>query len=224
MTLETMASFGQKALSHLPDRYAVKGGGRYKGRAYRVEGDVSSASYFFLAAALSGGRVRVENVNPKTLQGDIGLIALMERLGCSVTQGDHWIELRGGDRIPGDFRYNLGEMPDMVPTFAVLSALRPGRTIIENVSHLRHKESNRLAAMAAELNRVGIRAEETEDGLCIDGGTPHGAEIETYNDHRIAMSFAILGLVTPGIRIKNSACVGKSFPEFWETLEGIYPS
>ena len=223
MTLETMAAFGQEAISLPPHRYVVKGGGCYSGRPYRVEGDVSSASYFFLAAALSQGRVRVDNVNPETRQGDIGLVPILEKLGCTVTRGDHWIELRGKSLTAGEYRFDFGEMPDMVPTFSVLSALRPGRTIIANVSHLRHKESNRLAAMATELNRVGIRAEETEDGLRIDGGTPHGAEIETYNDHRIAMSFAILGLVTPGIRITNSACVGKSFPEFWETLAGLYP-
>jgi 3-phosphoshikimate 1-carboxyvinyltransferase len=113
-------------------------------------------------------------------------------------------------------------MPDMVPTVAVLAALRPGRTIIRNAAHLRLKESDRLAALASELVRVGIGARETEDGLVIDGGTPHGAVIETYNDHRIAMSFAILGLVVPGVRIVNGACVGKSFPGFWQALEGLY--
>lgn len=222
MTLETMKAFGQETTSPALYRYLVQGSGGYEGRPYRVEGDVSSASYFFLAAALTKGRIRVENVNPQTLQGDMGLVPLMERLGVTVIRGDHWIELRGGPLVSGEYCFDLGDMPDMVPTFAVLSAFRPGRTIITHVSHLRHKESNRLAAMTTELNRVGIRAEETEDGLLIDGGRPHGAEIETYNDHRIAMSFAILGLVTPGIRIRNSACVGKSFPEFWETLEKLY--
>jgi 3-phosphoshikimate 1-carboxyvinyltransferase len=114
-------------------------------------------------------------------------------------------------------------MPDMVPTLAILAALRSGQTIIGNVAHLRHKESNRLAALVAELNRVGIQSRETEDGILIHGGRPHGAEIETYNDHRIAMSFAVLGLAVPGIRIRNSACVNKSFPEFWDILDGLYP-
>jgi 3-phosphoshikimate 1-carboxyvinyltransferase len=148
----------------------------------------------------------------------------MESLGVSVTGGDHWIEMRGGDLKRGDGRFDLGSMPDMVPTFAILSAMRPGRTIIENVAHLRHKESNRLAAMATELTRVGIEARETDDGLFIEGGMPHGAEIETYNDHRIAMSFAILGLAVPGMRIRNVDCVNKSFPDFWKKLDRLYQS
>ncbi len=222
MTLESMKDFGQSVQSPTPRQYIVEGGQTYKGRDYRVEGDISSASYFFLAAALLKGRIRIENINPQTVQGDIQLVTLMESLGVEVIKGDHWIEMSGGDLNPGTRRFDLGDMPDMVPTFAVLSAMRPGRTIIENVAHLRHKESDRLSAMVTELTRVGIHAEETSDGLLIDGGSPHGAEIETYNDHRIAMSFAILGLAIPGMRIKNSACVNKSFPDFWDTLDKIY--
>jgi len=115
----------------------------------------------------------------------------------------------------------MEDSPDMVPTMAVLAALRPGRTFIRNVAHLRLKESNRLAALASELGKTGIRAEELEDGLVITGGAPRGAEIETYNDHRIAMSFAVLGLVAPGMRIRNPGCVGKSFPGFWEELDRL---
>ena len=118
----------------------------------------------------------------------------------------------------------MEDIPDMVPTMAVLAALRPGRTFIRNVSHLRLKESNRLAALATELAKTGVRAEELDDGLVIEGGTPRGAAIETYNDHRIAMSFAVLGLVAPGMRIENPGCVGKSFPGFWTELDKLYGS
>mgnify|MGYP001043447768 CR=1 FL=1 len=222
MTLEAMTHFGQTVESPALHHYRIRGGRRYEGRAYRVEGDASSASYFFLAAALLKGRIRVENVNPATLQGDIGMVALLEDLGCMVRRGDDWLEVTGRDLKSGDCRFDLGDMPDMVPTLAVLSALRPGRTVIGNVAHLRHKESNRLAALVAELNRAGIEAKETEDGIMIHGGIPRGAVIETYNDHRIAMSFAILGLAVPGMEIQNSACVNKSFPEFWDTLDRLY--
>ena len=222
MTIEAMATFGQDIARPAAHAFAVRGNGGYRGREYRVEGDASSASYFFLAAALTGGRVRVDNVRPRTLQGDIGLLAILEELGCHVRRGEDWVEVEGGRLAPGDVALGLGDMPDMVPTVAVLAALRPGRTIIRNAAHLRLKESDRLAALASELVRVGIGARETEDGLVIDGGTPHGAVIETYNDHRIAMSFAILGLVVPGVRIVNGACVGKSFPGFWQALEGLY--
>ncbi len=146
----------------------------------------------------------------------------LKELGCGVTATDRWIEVSGGRLIEGDFTASMEDLPDMVPTLAVLAALRPGRTIIRNVAHLRIKESNRLEALVTELAKTGIRAEETDDGLVITGGTPRGAEIETYNDHRIAMSFAVLGLCVPGMRIRNPDCVGKSFPGFWEELGKLY--
>jgi 3-phosphoshikimate 1-carboxyvinyltransferase len=117
--------------------------------------------------------------------------------------------------------FDLGAMPDMVPTLAVLAALRPGRSLIRNVAHLRIKESDRLAAMASELRKTGIFAEELPDGIAVTGGKPRGATIATYNDHRIAMSFAILGLAVPGMKIEGEGCVGKSFPGFWRALEGL---
>jgi 3-phosphoshikimate 1-carboxyvinyltransferase len=222
MTIEVMKDFGVEVIGETANRYAVKSGQRYGGRRYRIEGDVSSASYFFLASALCGGRVRVGNINPKTLQGDIKLLMIMERLGCTVVRGDHWVEVVGGELPPGEYIFDLGDMPDMVPTLSVLAAIRPGQTIIKNVSHLRKKESNRLEALVTELRKTGVRAEETGDGIMINGGKPHGAEIETYNDHRIAMSFAILGLRIPDIRIKDKNCVNKSFPGFWGELEKLY--
>ncbi|MFQ5840789.1 MAG: 3-phosphoshikimate 1-carboxyvinyltransferase, partial [Thermodesulfobacteriota bacterium] len=222
MTMEVMKEFGVEVIRETANRYSVKRPQRYEGKKYRIEGDVSSASYFFLAAALCRGRVRVRNINAQTLQGDIKLLPIMERLGCGVVRGDHWIEVAGGELTPGEHIFDLGDMPDMVPTLSVLAAIRPGRTIIKNVSHLRKKESNRLEALVTELRKTGVRAEERDDGIMINGGRPHGAEIETYNDHRIAMSFAILGLRTPGIKIKDKNCVNKSFPGFWEELEKLY--
>ena len=221
LTVETMGSFGVEVAAD-GTTYTVMNGQRYKGRDYRVEGDVSSASYFFLAAALLKGRVRVENIDPGTRQGDIGILAILERLGCTVRRGEHWAEVTGGEPPGGEMFFDLGAMPDMVPTLAVLASVRPGKTLVRNVAHLRLKESDRLAALVAELKKTGIEAQETADGLAIDGGRPRGAEIETYNDHRIAMAFAILGLVVPGMTIKNKACVGKSFPGFWKILEGLH--
>jgi len=220
MTREAMNIFGVPVAKETPNLFCVKRG-TYRGIKYLVEGDVSSASYFFLAAAICGGKVRVENVNPQTLQGDIGLLDIMEELGCTVRRGDRMIEVTGGDLRGGEHFFDLGDMPDMVPTLAVLAACRPGRTVITNVPHLRLKESDRLAALAAELKRTGIPAEETEDGIVIEGGKPRGAVIETYDDHRIAMSFAVLGLAVPGTRIRNPGCVGKSYPGFWQEMEKI---
>jgi 3-phosphoshikimate 1-carboxyvinyltransferase len=222
MTIEVMKEFGVEVIGETPNRYSVKSAQRYEGKRYRIEGDVSSASYFFLAAALVRGRVRVQDINPQTLQGDIKVLPIMERLGCTVTRGGHWVEVVGGDLPPGECIIDLGDMPDMVPTLSVLGAIRPGRTVIEKVSHLRTKESNRLKALVTELRKTGVKADERDDGLVIDGDRPHGAEIETYNDHRIAMSFAILGLRTPGIVIKDQGCVNKSFPGFWEEMKKLY--
>jgi 3-phosphoshikimate 1-carboxyvinyltransferase len=222
MTQAVMKTFGVPIQKHDENRFSITSGHRYRGCRYLVEGDLSSASYFFLAAALCGGTVRVTNTNFWTHQGDVRFLRYLKELGCGVAATDRWIEVSGGRLIAGDFTASMEDLPDMVPTLAVLAALRPGRTIIRNVAHLRIKESNRLEALVTELAKTGIRAEETGDGLVITGGTPRGAEIETYNDHRIAMSFAVLGLCVPGMRIRNPDCVGKSFPGFWEELEKLY--
>jgi 3-phosphoshikimate 1-carboxyvinyltransferase len=116
----------------------------------------------------------------------------------------------------------MGDMPDVVPTLAVVAAYTRGRTIIRNVAHLREKESDRLAAVCSELNKMGIQAGYTQNTLWIDGGTPHGAVIDCHRDHRIAMSFAVAGLKTPGVMILDETCVQKSFPTFWEVFETLY--
>ena len=222
MTMDVMGHFGAEVITREKKLFNVRSGRHYRGRRYTIEGDVSSASYFFLAAALCRGRVKVVNINPASLQGDINVLGIMEKLGCSVVRGDAWIEVTGGPLRAGDFVFDMGNMPDMVPTLAVLAVFRQGQTIITNVSHLRVKESDRIAALVNELKRIGVAAKETVDGLIIAGGKPHGAHIETYNDHRIAMSFAIAGLAVPGIRIKDRHCVGKSFPGFWDELSRLY--
>ncbi len=222
LTVEAMGAFGVEVAMDGTGRYMVQGGQCYRGRTYRIEGDASSASYFFLAAALLKGRVRVENINPRTGQGDIAFLALLERLGCRVLRGENHVEIVGGDLPEGEMTFDLGAMPDMVPTLAALCAMRPGRSIIRNVAHLRFKESDRLAALVSELKKTGVAAEETADGIAVTGGSPRGATIATYDDHRIAMSFAVLGLAVPGMKIAGEECVGKSFPGFWRALEGLY--
>jgi len=222
MTLNVMERFGAKIERGEKNRFKVKSGHTYTGQKYIVEGDASSASYFFLAAALCRGRVRVMNINPNSLQGDIKITNIMESLGCSVVRGDTWVDVIGGPLHDENIVLDMGNMPDMVPTLAVLSAFRKGRTTITNVSHLRLKESDRIAALVHELNRIGVAAKERGDGLDITGGKPHGAEIETYDDHRIAMSFAVAGLAVPGMKIKDKLCVGKSFPGFWDELKKLY--
>jgi 3-phosphoshikimate 1-carboxyvinyltransferase len=220
ITRDVMSAFGVEIQSQGYRSFFIKAGQRYLPQKYQIEGDASNASYFFSAAAVCKGRVKVKNLNPATIQGDIGFLEILERMGCRVTRGSDWVEVLGGEFY--GIEIDMNEMPDLVPTLAVTAAFAQGNTVIQNIRHLRFKESDRLHALAVELSKMGIRVREGEDWLEIEGGKPHGAEIETYDDHRMAMSFAIAGLVIPGVKIKGERCVDKSFPGFWETLQKLY--
>ncbi|MFH1037833.1 MAG: 3-phosphoshikimate 1-carboxyvinyltransferase [PVC group bacterium] len=219
MTLRMMTDFGVTVNEEKPGTFFIPPRQVYRGRRYAVEGDASSASYFFAAAAITGGRVKILNVGNNSIQGDARFPRLLERMGATVRTGPDWTEVAGP--LTRGIKEDLNEMPDMVPTLAVVSLFAPGRTVIVNVGNLRYKESDRLRAVATELRKIGARAEELPDGLIIEGGDLHGAEIETYNDHRIAMAFALAGLRVPGITIKNPECVAKTFPGFFEAFLGI---
>ncbi|MFO7570448.1 MAG: 3-phosphoshikimate 1-carboxyvinyltransferase [Smithellaceae bacterium] len=222
LTIQVMKDFGARINANDRRHYLVGTQAIYTGRNYYVEGDASSASYFFGAAALLKKTIRVHGVNRQSAQGDIHLLDILEKLGATVRAGENWVEVSATqDMVAGDMSFDLGDMPDMVPTLAMLAAFRKGRTMITNVAHLRIKESDRLAAMRTELNRIGIRAFESPDGLTIEGGPARPASIETYNDHRIAMSFAVASKATPGIEIADKKCVDKSFPGFWRELEKV---
>ena len=220
ITREVMSSFGVEIRSQGYHSFFIKAGQQYLPQKYRIEGDASNASYFFSAAAVCEGRVRVRNLNPATIQGDIGFLEILERMGCRVTRGSDWIEVLGGELHSVEI--DMNEMPDLVPTLAVTAAFARGKTVIQNIGHLRLKESDRIHAVAAELSKMGIQVREGEDSLEILGGKSRGAEIETYHDHRMAMSFAIAGLAVPGVKIKKERCVDKSFPGFWDELQRLY--
>jgi 3-phosphoshikimate 1-carboxyvinyltransferase len=219
ITLNVMEDFGIAYYRQGYSNFAVPAGQRYQAHDYEVEGDASSASYFLGAAALTGGRVTLTNLNPQSCQGDIGFINVLEQMGCLVEPSPDGVVLRG--RPLQATQINMAHMPDLVPTLAVVAAFAQGETIITGVAHLRHKESDRLQAVATELTKMGIAVQETKDGLTIQGGRPKGACIETYNDHRIAMSFALVGLKTPGVSIADPECVAKSFPTFWDYFESL---
>ncbi|MBM4306218.1 MAG: 3-phosphoshikimate 1-carboxyvinyltransferase [Deltaproteobacteria bacterium] len=221
ITLSVMAAFGVDVEREGDRSFFVKAGQQYRPQMYRIEGDASSASYFFLAAALTGGKVRVENFNPDSIQGDTAFLDILTRMGCEVLRGERWAEVRGKDLY--GIEMDMGGIPDLVPTVAIAAAFAHGKTVLRNINHLRFKESDRIKTPAIELGKMGIRTEEREDSLKIEGGRPHGAEIETYHDHRLAMSFAIAGLVVPGVKIKGEECVNKSFPDFWKMFERLYP-
>jgi 3-phosphoshikimate 1-carboxyvinyltransferase len=220
ITRGVMADFGVEVQKEEGDSFLVRAGQRYFPRQYRVEGDASNASYFLAAAAITGGKVRVENFRPASLQGDAQFLAILEQMGCEVSRGENWAEVRVKE-LRG-IEVDMNTMPDLVPTLAIVAAFAQGKTVIRNVGHLRHKESDRLKTVAGELAKMGVEVEEGKDWLQVERGKARGAEIETHNDHRLAMSFAIAGLAVPGIKIKGERCVDKSFPGFWETLKKLY--
>lgn len=220
VTCDVMSSFGAKVEQEGDLSFFIRAGQHYFPRQYRVEGDASNASYFLAAAAVTGGRVKVQNFNPASFQGDAQFLGILKKMGCRVTRGENFAEVIGQE-LSG-IEADMNTMPDLVPTLAVMGAFARGETLIRNVGHLHFKESDRLKTVAEELGRMGVRVEEGADYLKITGGGAKGAEIETHNDHRLAMSFAVAGLAVHGIKIKGENCVHKSFPEFWETLQKLY--
>ena len=221
LTIAIMRAFGAE-ITEKESLFSVSHK-RYQPKKFKVEGDASSASYFLAAAALAGGQVTVTNLPKESLQGDSAFAGILSRMGCEVSYQDGVTVKRDLAKPLKAIDINMGRYPDLVPTLAVVAAKAQGKTLIRGVPHLRFKETDRLKAVANELKKCGVPVEELEDGLIIEGQEKiKGAKIETYEDHRIAMAFAILGLVVPGIIIKNPSCVAKSFPNFWEVLEGLY--
>ena len=219
LTVDIMQRFGIALTREGYDEFQVPGRQVYRSGTYTVEPDVSNASYFWAAGAITGKTIKVRGINKDSLQGDLKILDLFEEMGCRVNADNESIAVTG--KASKNIVADMGNMPDMVPTVAVVSAFAEGKTCIRNVAHLRAKECDRLAAVITELKKMGIRAYSTGDDLFIQGGQPMAAEIDTYNDHRIAMSFAIAGLCAPGTRIRNPACVEKSFPTFWEKFEAM---
>jgi 3-phosphoshikimate 1-carboxyvinyltransferase len=221
LTLDVMGAFGVVVDRPHPQRFQIPQR-CYQGRDFAVEGDATSAGYWWALAALTTSRVTVNNVQLSSHQGDIEFLHVLERMGCTIIR-QQGVTVQGPDRLTSPGVVDMNRLPDGVMTLAVLAALARGETRIVNVANLRIKESNRLAALVTELRRIGIAAAELPDGICIQGGVPHGADIETYADHRMAMAFAILGARVPGIRIGTPECVSKSYPTFFEQLQALYP-
>jgi len=220
MTLEVMHRLGVDVVRDGYDRFSVRGGQVYRSGVYEVEPDCSQAGYFWAAAAITGASVTVRHIHANTRQGDVRFAEVLGRMGCRVTEEAEGICV-GGAPLTG-ITVDMSDMPDMVPTLAVVAAFASGTTVIQNVAHLKAKESDRLGSVATELNRMGVAATCSDTGLIITGGGGHGADIETYDDHRMAMSFAVAGLKIPGIGVRNESCVSKSFPNFWEVFETLY--
>ncbi|MHC4778130.1 MAG: 3-phosphoshikimate 1-carboxyvinyltransferase, partial [Planctomycetota bacterium] len=218
LTLEAMQRFGVSVENEAYLRFRVKRG-EYRGCRFPVEGDASAATYFLASGAVSSGRVRVKGVGRDSRQGDAGFLELLDRMGAETGVGPDWLEAAGPLTAGGTF--DMNSLPDAVPTLAVASLFTPHPTEIRNVPNLRVKESDRIAAVSRELRKLGARVDEYEDGMKITPGPLTGGRIETYEDHRMAMAFAVAGLAAEGVIIENPGCVSKSFPGFFSKLEAL---
>ncbi|MBN1589862.1 MAG: 3-phosphoshikimate 1-carboxyvinyltransferase [Pirellulales bacterium] len=219
MTLAVMRSFGVRVESADPARYLVPAPQVYRACRYAIEPDASAASYFFAAAAITGGRVTVEGLSRDSLQGDVAFCDCLAQMGCNVEYGRERITVEAGPLHGIDVDMNA--ISDTVQTLAAVALFAEGPTLIRNVGHIRHKETDRLAALAAELRKLGAAVEEGPDRLRIEPGSGRGATIETYDDHRMAMSLALVGLRTPGVVIRDPDCTAKTYPGFFNDLRAL---
>lgn len=221
ITLDAMRAFGVEAVNQDYKEFLVKGGQEYRARHYRIEGDYSSAAYFFAAGAIGGKPVTVTNLKTDSVQGDKYLLTILSGMGCSVEYQKEQIKISRNKELTG-ITIDMGDYPDLVQTVAVVAAYARGKTKITNIGHLRFKETDRITNTAAELAKMGVRTEVTENNMVVYGGKPRGAEIEAHNDHRMAMSFTTAALFAEGDSIINSAeAVTKSYPRFFVDLAGL---
>jgi len=221
MTLAVMRAFGADAGWSGPASLRVRAGTGYRAIRYAVEPDASSAAYPLCAAAIAGGRVRVEGLSATSSQADVRLLDVLERMGCSAVRGADFVELHGPEGALRGIDVDMNALPDAVLALAVVALFAEGRTTIRNVANLRIKETDRLAALERELTKLGARAEAGPDWLAIEPGPLRPAEIDTYEDHRMAMAFALVGLRVPGVVIRDPGCVAKTWPDYFEALERL---
>lgn len=221
LTLEIMRAFGAAADWNHEGGLHVRAGHGYRGREYTIEPDASAAAYPFCAAAIAGGRVRVDGIPAASIQADLALLPILESMGCRVERGADYTVLEAPSEGLSGVDVDMNALPDAALALAVVALFARGETHIRNVANLRIKETDRLAALETELRKLGARAEASADSLRIVPGPLRGAEIETYDDHRIAMAFSLAGLRVPGVVIVDPSCVNKTWPEYFSALEHL---
>jgi len=222
LTLDVMRAFGAEAEWRGDERLWIKAGQPYRARDYTIEPDASSAAYPFCAAAIAGGRVSVSGIPADSLQADFKILELLERMGCRVERRDDSVSVTGSEGpLHSLGEVDMNDFPDAVLAYAVVALFADGPTTIKNVANLRIKETDRLAALETELQKLGARAQAGPDSLRIEPGPMHGAEIETYDDHRMAMSLALAGLRVPGVIILDPGCVSKTWPAYFKAFTSL---
>jgi 3-phosphoshikimate 1-carboxyvinyltransferase len=221
MTLAVMRAFGVDVNAGNLSRFAIQQS-RYRGRPYAIEPDASAASYFWAAAAITGGAVTVAGLNRDSLQGDVAFCECLGQMGCEVRYDSQGTTVIGGPLTGVDVDMNA--ISDTAQTLGVVALFATGPTTIRGVGHIRHKETDRIGALATELRKLGAQVDERADGLRITPAAHRGASIDTYDDHRMAMSLALAGLKIPGVTINDPDCTAKTYPEFFVDLAALCSS
>jgi 3-phosphoshikimate 1-carboxyvinyltransferase len=219
MTVEVMKEFGVEIDREDYSRFTIHSSTYFPITNYQVESDASTASYFFAAPAICGGSVRVENISSKSLQGDVAFVNVLQKMGCDVTEIDNSITVHRPSSIIG-IDVDMRDIPDTAQTLAAIAPFADSPTRIRGIASARVKETDRVSATCIELKRLGVQVEEYQDGMTIYPCKDfQPANIQTYNDHRMAMAFSLIGLRFDGVTIENPACVSKTFPNYFEVLE-----
>ena len=221
ITLSVMAAFGTQVVSEDHTYFRIEGGQQYQPRVYNIEPDASNASYFFAAAALTGGRVTVQHLNLDSAQGDVQFIHILEQMGCQTTVSDTGITVTGPRQLKG-ISVDMRTISDTALTLASIAPFADSKVTIRNIEHTRWQETDRIHAMVTELRKLGVPVVEHQDGLEISPAPITPAAIDTYEDHRVAMAFSLVGLKVGGIRINNPECVSKTFPDYFQVFEQLY--
>ncbi|MCX6683353.1 MAG: 3-phosphoshikimate 1-carboxyvinyltransferase [Methanoregula sp.] len=217
ITAEVMQAFGAEVRREGYTRFSVSNTRHYAGRTYAIEGDYSSSSYFFAIAAICGSRMTVKNLEPGSVQGDRRFPGVLESMGCTVTYAENEVTVERTGELHG-ITVDMSTSPDTVQTLCMVAAMAKTPTTISGISHLKFKESDRITSTAERLNALGGDVQVGDDRIMISPSPLHGGVIDPDNDHRTAMSFAVLGLGIGGITITNAECVNKSFPAFWDII------
>jgi 3-phosphoshikimate 1-carboxyvinyltransferase len=221
MTLAIMRDFGVKAERNEYQSFRVPITNYESRIMYVIESDASAASYLFAAPAICGGTVRVENISRRSVQGDIAFLDVLKQMGCQVTEAENFIEVTGAISLQG-VDVDMRDIPDTAQTLMAVAPFASSPTRIRGIASARVKETDRVHAICTELARLGVRVEEHEDGMTIHPVEKmRPALIRTYNDHRMAMAFSLIGLRFDGVTIENPSCVSKTFPNFFEVLETL---
>lgn len=219
ITTKMMADFGVKAANTSEDEYIV-GKSEYTGREYICEPDVSAACYYYAMAAITGKEAVVYGVNRTSMQGDIRFIDILEKMGCEVYDTDDGVAVKGTGTLNG-IEVDMSDCSDQTMTLAAIAPYAASKVTIRGVAHIRRQESDRLSAIADALERMGIELKEYEDGIRITPGRPQSTHIDTFEDHRMAMAFAVTGLMAEGIIIDNPQCCAKTFPDYFKILDDL---